>query len=156
MYVRSEYLHCVYRPDELADLAARVSAVVKKIKVDALVVTGVSGMAMGFPVSMLTHVPLINVRKGCSAHCRYTVEGAVQFMGALKVAILDDFICTGETLTRMVTALEDDGCFTDVNFTHVICYNQKAGKDSEYLARKQETARSAHERLAHVELICVN
>src|SRR5271165_5218346 len=65
--ILSDYLHSIYEVEEFNE---KINAVVEKLRAirrrnsfDAIAVRGVSGMGMGFPISYLLKIPLINIRK---------------------------------------------------------------------------------------------
>lgn len=105
----SPYLHDVFSyPQEYAALANKVAANVltlkKRLKFDAIAFTGASGSAMAYPVSMLTGIPLLLVRKRDEQTHGSRVEGP-NGANIKKYAIIDDFICSGSTVKRIIEAL---------------------------------------------------
>ena len=101
--VHSAYHHTAFRPVELKKTVERVAKKVKtlkkKLKFDAIAFRGISGSCVAFPVSYLTGIPLICVRKEKNHHGN-TVEGPAQ--DVMKYIIIDDFICTGDTLEAII------------------------------------------------------
>lgn len=74
-----------------------------KIKYDAIAFRGVSGAAVGFPLSYLLKKPIICLRKAGSSHCPYPYEGVV---GVKSYIIVDDFVDTGKSIKDIVEMIE--------------------------------------------------
>ena len=116
MKFNSFYLHCVFRdPAEYKKLVETVAANVKKLQAryefDAIAFTGASGSAMAYPISMMTGIPIIYVRK--DAECMSThgipIEGPDKTI-VKKFAVIDDLISSGSTVERVVNKLKDIEC----------------------------------------------
>lgn len=79
----------------------RVAALIRKRKLIKLpiVVTGISGMSIGFPVAHKLGMKLAVVRKGRErSHASNCIEG---YQPNKEYIILDDFIDTGATIRRI-------------------------------------------------------
>lgn len=100
--IRSDYLNSIY---EIKDFTKKINYIVKELKVirrknpfDAIAIRGVSGMAVGFPISLLLKIPLINVRKPGLSHYLDEVEGTIS---SKRYLIIDDFIESGNTINHI-------------------------------------------------------
>lgn len=88
------------------EIADRLPGLMLETGADAVVVTGKSGMSMGFATLMLIDFPLVVVRKGGELSHGYPVEGD----GTTKIdkyLIMDDFICTGRTVINIIKAMNE-------------------------------------------------
>lgn len=102
-----------YNP-ELFDptlLRARVTRVSRnlevlksKLKFERIVCTGKSGMGLAFPVSIMTGIPVVVVRKEAEQSHGSQVEGNSDPF--FKYIILDDFIDSGDTCVKIISRLE--------------------------------------------------
>jgi adenine/guanine phosphoribosyltransferase-like PRPP-binding protein len=111
MRLTSPYLEEVYDPVTFKKLVAKTAKKVKEIKrkfpFTHIAFRGSSGAAMAFPVSVATGIPLVHVRKlrekshGCPIEGRGTCN---------RYVILDDFICSGETVNAIANKLEKACC----------------------------------------------
>jgi adenine/guanine phosphoribosyltransferase-like PRPP-binding protein len=101
----STYIEEVIKPHVQKEL---VRECVNRIKenfsnIDAIVVTGLSGLIIGSTVSMKTGKQLVVVRKPRDeSHASTNVEGLTNLHYPFKYVILDDFIDSGKTLRRIV------------------------------------------------------
>lgn len=110
--IMSDYLNKVYNAKTLASITSKMSVQMKKLhkelKFDAIAFSGFSGSSIAFPVSVVTGLPLLAVRKDTddSHHKRgYGVlEGAID---AKSYVILDDFISGGSTMERIISRIEE-------------------------------------------------
>lgn len=104
IYVGANYLFPGFRQEELLERAATDLV---DSQFDAVVVTGVSGLLAGPLVAHATGKPLIVVRKpeDVSGHSRKRLEGFVPAKGEWKWLFVDDFIATGETLSRVASTI---------------------------------------------------
>jgi orotate phosphoribosyltransferase len=107
MKFSSSYLTLAH-PDLRATVDRIVPVLIKlhrKLKFDAIAVRGVSGHSIGFPVSYITAIPLLVIRKEQSSHgCM--VQGS-SCVDVKKYLILDDFIETGRTIDEMLRTVID-------------------------------------------------
>lgn len=112
----SQYNASVYNTDKFELLVDHVAASVltlrEQIHFDAIAFRGVSGSALAFPVSYLTKIPLICVRKTTEGSHGYPVEGGQ--VNVREYAILDDFIKTGDTINAIVRDIEHYGIHSNV------------------------------------------
>lgn len=93
------------------DLAKTVRASVEKIAphvadFDSIIVTGVSGAAVGFPVALALGVPIAVLRKGTED--THGSPGEIVGRGDLgeRVLFLDDFVSQGTTRATVIRAVE--------------------------------------------------
>ena len=104
----------IYHGSEgLADLRNVVASAVTDLKpvagrFDSIACTGLSGVAVGVPVSLALDRPVVIVRKPGDAHHGSSVVENVEGMGD-KFLFLDDFISLGETARLVVGQLESLG-----------------------------------------------
>lgn len=99
--IKTQYLDSIYGghfPEVVPALAKKLKSLRKKLPFDALAITGTSGMGMGFIMSYLLKIPVINVRKKSPSHYRSPIEGAIN---AKRYLILDDFMETGATVDKI-------------------------------------------------------
>lgn len=101
--VSSSYLHSVYDPEAFQHT---VELIVEMMKphldgFDAIAFRGSSGAALAYPLGYLLKKPLIHVRKELG-HAYSHVEG---LMGAKRIAIVDDFVASGNTLRTLMEKL---------------------------------------------------
>jgi len=126
MYLMSPYLEDVYSPHVYKKLVKKTVTKVRKIKRELkfthIAFRGSSGAAMAFPVSMITGIPLIHVRKLTERSHGYPIEG---YGNCEKYIIIDDFICTGKTVKGITNSLKDIEC------VGIITYNSDT--KSEYV-----------------------
>jgi adenine/guanine phosphoribosyltransferase-like PRPP-binding protein len=102
-----------------------VEEIQEHTRIDAIAMRGVSGMAVGFPVCALTGIsPVIVRKKGenthsyCSVECpddfnntKYiTIGEEGELYGVKNYVIIDDFVCSGETVTAIIDSLRDAKC----------------------------------------------
>lgn len=91
-----------------------VKQCVTKIKeefgnIDAIVVTGLSGLIIGSAVSIKTGKQLVVVRKPRDeSHACVEVEGLINLGRSFKYVILDDFIDSGKTLNRIAKKIHSE------------------------------------------------
>ena len=105
----SAYLFDVYSPKEYKKIVARVTKAIRKqkkiLKFQAIAFTGSSGAALAYPISFITKIPLIHVRKGKS-HGN-SIEGGNHDIE--RYVILDDLIDTGATVKRIFNKIKQEG-----------------------------------------------
>lgn len=94
------------------DLGVEVKKVVKMLKphrknFTSLVVTGVSGMSVGFPAALMLDKPIVVVRKRLHPDDRSHSDTAVEGLDDMgdRPVFLDDFISSGTSLTRVKRAI---------------------------------------------------
>lgn len=104
----SPYSHKLYNPKTLQILVQKTASAVKKhrkrLKFDAIAVRGSSGAAIGFPVSAMTGIPLLFVRKSETSHADQRVEGPETDVDSYL--IVDDFIATGSTVREIIKEID--------------------------------------------------
>lgn len=133
----SSYLHSVYEPGRLKTTVGRVVELMTPHlgDFDAIAFRGSSGAAVAYPLSYVLGKPLIHIRKELG-HTYSKVEG---MFGAKRVAIVDDFVCSGETLRilwqELVDGYEKRGYSKPV-LAHLFLYSER-GSSSEGGTRGQ-------------------
>lgn len=124
MNFSSQYLQEAFKPEVFQAYVSNTVEIVtdlkSRLKFDAIAFTGVSGAAMAFPVSYITGIPLICVRKQEQSHGKM-IEGHGNFK---KYLILDDFICTGTTICRILEQLEEIKCVGIVVWNREVFQNK--------------------------------
>ena len=102
----SGYLEQIFIPKKLASTSKRVAKKLlklqKTLQFDAIAFRGNSGAGIAYPVSMLTGIPLICVRKGEKSHGQ-KVEAAQRSI--YRYVVLDDFISDGGTLESIIKTI---------------------------------------------------
>lgn len=102
----SAYHNETFRPQSLASRVKRVAKNLvklrKKLKFDAIAFRGSSGSSLAFPVSVMTGIDLIYVRKE-KQHHGMPVEGTSK--NVRRYIILDDFISRGDTMRSILGAI---------------------------------------------------
>lgn len=103
----SGYLDDTFDPKKLARCVKRVAGNMKKLKktlrFDAIAFRGISGAALAFPVSALTGIPLIYIRKEKNSHGD-KIEGVSK--SVRTYVILDDFVSLGGTVRSIIKMIE--------------------------------------------------
>lgn len=125
MHVYADHNDEVTSPETLARNIKRMTPRVKKwlqdyrskspdYKVSHLVMTGISGQSVGWPLSAALKLPAVVIRKASEkAH-----SGLIVGQGDVRDYILiDDFISTGATVDRVVSALLQE------HFRQPLCRN---------------------------------
>jgi adenine/guanine phosphoribosyltransferase-like PRPP-binding protein len=88
-------------------LSKRIKLDRKKLDINCIAVTGVSGLVMGGAVSILTGLPLVVVRKEGQSerHSSHDVE-YIDSLRVFKYCIIDDLISSGKTIRRIASMLD--------------------------------------------------
>lgn len=122
---RTGYLDRVYDPKEFQRTVAETLEMMREhlADFDAIAFRGSSGAALAFIAAHQLDKPLIHIRKkGEDSHYGPVLEG---YLGAKKIAIVDDFVASGSTIREIVDAVVDTydsaGYVTPV-FTHLFLY----------------------------------
>ena len=103
----AQWLNDLFDPELLHFLSEEISCTInddrEHIKINAIVVTGISGSVIGGIISYITKIPLIIVRKSQDgSHSGYSIEYSNDIDGScLNYIFLDDLISTGYTLRRV-------------------------------------------------------
>lgn len=79
---------------------------------DAIICTGISGLVAGSVLSHALDKELIIIRKQKSSHSQFEIEGIRrtpinQEKKEIKAIIIDDFICSGETIKRIFRKIRE-------------------------------------------------
>lgn len=120
---RTSYLDRVYDPKEFQRTVSETLEMMREhlANFDAIAFQGSSGAALAFIAAHQLDKPLIHVRKDLG-HCYMRVEG---YLGAKKIAIVDDFVASGSTIREIIDGVVDTydraGYVAPV-FTHLFLY----------------------------------
>lgn len=120
----SDYHRMIYNPRTLRKTISSVKDLVLKLKekvlFDAIAFQGSSGSAIAFSVSAATQIPLILVRKEEEVSHGRKIEGTKKDIK--RYIIIDDFICSGTTVQRILDKINDEA---DIHCVGIILYNPK-------------------------------
>lgn len=103
------YSDTLFNPQRLREAAQLALDKVKRVEHELaepihIAVTGKSGIAMAFAMSMIGDVNIVTIRKTNETSHGSKIEG----FGALgKYIVLDDFVDSGQTVRRVVNELND-------------------------------------------------
>lgn len=105
------------------DLAAVVEQTTRALRphvgrFDSIVVTGVSGMAVGFPVSLALGVPLVVRRKDFEDSHGIRGELINRHRLGKRVLFLDDVVSTGQTYARCADTVKRAGAMIVGAYTY--------------------------------------
>ena len=107
MKAGNTYSDSMFNPRKMRNtvalLASRLPALRRQYGFDTIVVTGKSGIALGFALSMVTGVHVVAVRKGESSHGDMIEGDGHEFT---RYAFLDDGIASGSTVERVADELK--------------------------------------------------
>lgn len=110
----SGWLSKVFQPKELKKAARDIANQIKYDRnngthINAIAVTGLSGLTFGCVIAFLTGLPLIALRKTDYSHSSYTIEYDDTLVG-YAYCIVDDLIASGDTINRIIRNMtgEDD------------------------------------------------
>lgn len=138
-YISTSYLGCIYNPAAFSEVVTKAAAYLelRRKEFDTLAFSGSSGGAVAYPVGALLGCHLSHIRKADGNHHSYMLEGAVEGWTsdypdqAPRYVIIDDFIASGRTMDRIVTAMKRLPAFT-------ILYRGRCSKESIYTAKYGE------------------
>lgn len=85
-------------------VAEAMQTLVTSVGFDAIAFTGSSGACIAYPVSYITGIPLIYVRKDGESTHGEPIEAEGDFN---KYIILDDFVCSGSTIEHVYKRLDE-------------------------------------------------
>jgi len=102
----SDWLSNVFKPSELRKAARGIAKQIKfdranGIHINAIAVTGLSGLTFGTVLSYMTGLRLIALRKTDYSHSSYTIEYDDYRIG-YAYCIVDDLIASGDTMNRII------------------------------------------------------
>lgn len=102
----------IYHGDNgLKDLAAEVmsaalSLAAYRYDYDAIAVTGISGLSVGAPLSLITNKKLVVIRKESETAHSSAHPGMTELKDGDRYIFVDDFISSGATAKRVRSAIE--------------------------------------------------
>lgn len=100
-----EWLRPILKPGGLAEIVKKVETVLQSIEFDAIAFTGLSGAVLSSIIAMRMNKLLYCVRKEHeSRHSGQVVEGPST---GLRYVIIDDLICTGTTIRRIIKLVSE-------------------------------------------------
>lgn len=86
--------------------SVKIQHLCEEMKIDALACCGSSGMMAAAVLTVALDIPIIYVRKQGESSHGSSVESNSIGKPILRYLIVDDFICTGATLDRIVEGIE--------------------------------------------------
>lgn len=105
MDIDSAYLTDVFNRPERLQLMRNARKILRRVDFDTIVVRGVSGIVFGSILAHKMRKGLTVIRKpGEGTHSHLIVEGSIPGPNDRWI-ILDDFVCTGATLIRIIEDL---------------------------------------------------
>jgi len=116
--------HCIsayqFKP-VVKKTATAIRRLQKLLGFEQIVCTGISGQSIAWPVSYVTDIPVAVVRrKGERGHHGYKVEN---FARDKSYIIMDDFICSGDTIRHMVRTINKEYADDGSQCVGVFCYS---------------------------------
>ncbi len=137
----SSYLYDIYHPATFKKLVDRVAKKVvklkKKLKFNAIAFSGSSGAALAYPVSALTKIPLIHVRKKGKTHGDDIEGGGHEIK---RYIILDDFIDTGATVKRIYNQIKNECDYDDeVKCVAIVLYDKSNDHEESFNIKAKVT-----------------
>jgi hypothetical protein len=136
------YKEAMFKQDRyrqtLKRLAATLPDLMKEEGCDFIAVRGSSGIAFGFALQFLIDVKVVMVRKEDERSHGCKVEGPY---GRLhRYLILDDLVCSGETVRAIVTAIDNEARGGGVSCAGVVCWQYAAQRPQGRLAKEDHTS----------------
>lgn len=122
--INTKYLNKVYETKKFKATVDKVVKEIRKIhkktKINAIAFTGSSGAALAYPVSYITGIPLLCVRKSTKDnHYHNKLEG---YVNPKNYVIIDDIIATGRTVKSIRKAIAKES--PKSKLLNVVLYNQ--------------------------------
>jgi len=109
-FARPNYNEELYNSSQLKRLAKKTAVrILEELELrdaETVVVTGKSGIAMGFAALCFADFNLVTVRKDAETSHGGPVEGRLRQPENERYIILDDFIDTGATIERIIKKME--------------------------------------------------
>jgi adenine/guanine phosphoribosyltransferase-like PRPP-binding protein len=116
----SDYLHGAIDPELRQRNVEHGVSYLQEVDFDAIAVTGFSGISMGAILADRLGKALLFVRKGRDAeeaHSCHDVEGPLDWAPKLaRYVVVDDFICSGDTVRRVRKLIGGRAEFAGVYF----------------------------------------
>jgi adenine/guanine phosphoribosyltransferase-like PRPP-binding protein len=136
--IESSYLYNIYEPTKFKIIVRNIVKTVlrlhKEKRINAIAFTGTSGAAVAYPVSYVTGIPLLCIRKSkVDNHYRKKLEG---YTKPRNYIIIDDFVATGKTIKTMVKTIKDYS--PNSKLSAVILYTDRR-ENTEFLENAFET-----------------
>ena len=101
MIVAASHLHDILNTKKLKTVVRHAVKTLRKVEFDFIACRGLSGTTFASIVAYRLNKPLVIVRKGEQCHSWLTVENARPG----NYIILDDLICSGETIEKIIEAI---------------------------------------------------
>ena len=106
--IETDYLRKIYFPAQQKKIVDKTARAILSLnsnkKINAIAFTGTSGAAVAYPVSYITGIPLLCVRKSkTDNHYHETLEG---YTKPKNYVIIDDCVCTGKTIKKVKKSIE--------------------------------------------------
>lgn len=106
-YLNPMYNLKINDPNVFDDVIERAVRLLRHVKFDTIVFRGFSGAVVGPAVALRLRKPWALIRKeGADTHSCKCIEGIVQG----DYVIIDDFVATGTTIRKIVTACGNNRC----------------------------------------------
>lgn len=108
MYCHSSYLNKILDPETLVSTVDRICELLCTYfpEANAIAVTGLSGELIVGAVSYKSGLPIIAVRKALTPHSQSMVEYNETILYEGNYVIIDDMVCTGETVQTIIEEIE--------------------------------------------------
>jgi orotate phosphoribosyltransferase-like protein len=143
----AEYLECALDPRlrrAVIEVSLRRLRKLKKItKFNTLAVRGISGLAVGSILSHQLKCNLTVVRSTKACHSIRDAEGYIKGDG--KYIIVDDFVCSGRTIKKIIAAIGDD-----MDCVGILLYNSSVVDIDEEMVNAVKSKRTVHVESFHV------
>jgi len=101
----ASYLRKVLDPSSLTRVTRQIAKVLNNQQFDAIAISGLSGLLVGPVVSVTMKKPLVVVRKDETSHSSYEIETSLPNGVTWNYIILDDLICLGHTVERIISTI---------------------------------------------------
>ena len=103
--LRNNYGWTELSPDQLSirikESAKQIVELKEKLKFDAVAFSGSSGAAIAFYLTIEHNIPIIYARKDNEKSHGTIIEGNKHTKGIKKYLIVDDFVCSGDTIRHI-------------------------------------------------------
>lgn len=132
----SSYLYNLMYPDKLEETAKIITDAInydkKKLDINGIAVTGMSGIVVGGLISVNTKLPIILVRKEFkNSHSNLLVETSFDYHQKFNYVFVDDLVSGGSTLARVYGEIKDH--YKSSNLVKIYLYADSDSKSSKLL-----------------------